>query len=90
MQVLVYVDGILVGEGTADRETPHHIVHRLCELDAVLQSATQQAAQQIGVGFRVPLPALTPGSHQVRPCGLCRRRRRRCHGAALVRCVCHT
>ena len=66
MQVLVYVDGILVGEGTADKETPHHIVHRLCELDAVLQSATQQAQQQVGVGFRVPLPALTPGSHQVR------------------------
>ena len=65
VQVVVYVDGVQIGEAAADRETPHHIVHRLCESDAALSSATQQAAQQLGVGFRVPLPSLSPGSHQV-------------------------
>ena len=62
---MLYVDGVTVGEVTAALETPHHIIHRLCELDLHLGSDLEQPVQQQGVGFRLKLPQLKPGEHQV-------------------------
>ena len=64
-QVVVYVDGTRVGEALASEETPHHIIHRLCELDLAV-SDLQQPPQQKGVGFRLKLPNLMQGKHEVR------------------------
>ena len=64
-QVVVYVDGVRVGEAQASEETPHHIIHRLCELDLAV-SDLQQPPQQQGVGFRLRLPTLMQGKHEVR------------------------
>ena len=63
-QVVVYVDGTRVGEALASEETPHHIIHRLCELDLAV-SDLQQPPQQKGVGFRLKLPNLMQGKHEV-------------------------
>ena len=63
-QVVVYVDGTRVGEALASEETPHHIIHRLCELDLAV-SDLQQPPQQKGVGFRLKLPTLMQGKHEV-------------------------
>ena len=65
----MYVDGTRVGEAMASEETPHHIIHRLCELDLAV-SDLQQPPQQKGVGFRLKLPSLMQGKHEVRcsPC----------------------
>lgn len=65
MQVMLYVDGVSVGEVSASGETPHHIIHRLCELDLHLGSEMEQPVQQQGVGFRLKLPGLNPGKHEV-------------------------
>ena len=65
-QVVVYVDGVRVGEAQASEETPHHIIHRLCELDLAV-SDLQQPPQQQGVGFRLRLPMLMQGKHEARP-----------------------
>ena len=65
-QVVLYVDGTRVGEAQAAEETPHHIIHRLCELDLAV-SDLQQPPQQKGVGFRLKLPNLMQGKHEVRP-----------------------
>jgi hypothetical protein len=66
-QVVVYVDGVRVGVAAAAEETPHHIIHRLCELDLAV-SELQQPPQQKGVGFRLRLPSLMQGKHEVRAC----------------------
>ena len=63
-QVVLYVDGTRVGEAQAAEETPHHIIHRLCELDLAV-SDLQQPPQQKGVGFRLKLPNLMQGKHEV-------------------------
>ena len=68
-QVVVYVDGTRVGEALASEETPHHIIHRLCELDLAV-SDLQQPPQQKGVGFRLKLPNLMQGKHEVRSVSL--------------------
>jgi hypothetical protein len=65
-QVVVYVDGFKVGEVAAAGETPHHIIHRLCELDMGQRSEMEQPPQQLGVGFRIRLPDLQQGRHEVR------------------------
>lgn len=65
VQVVVYIDGVRVGEALASEETPHHIIHRLCELDLAV-SELEQPAQQKGVGFRLRLPTLFQGKHEVR------------------------
>ncbi len=65
LQVVVYVDGTRVGDALASEETPHHIIHRLCELDLAV-SDLQQPPQQKGVGFRLKLPNLMQGKHEVR------------------------
>ncbi|CAL5227666.1 g10673 [Coccomyxa viridis] len=65
LQVVVYVDGTRVGEALASEETPHHIIHRLCELDLAV-SDLQQPPQQKGVGFRMKLPSLMQGKHEIR------------------------
>ena len=65
VQVVVYVDGVRVGVAAAAEETPHHIIHRLCELDLAV-SELQQPPQQKGVGFRLRLPSLMQGKHEVR------------------------
>eukprot|EP00884_Botryococcus_braunii_P017186 jgi/Botrbrau1/4150/Bobra.0192s0019.2 len=66
LQVVVYVDGFKVGEVAAAGETPHHIIHRLCELDMGQRSEMEQPPQQLGVGFRIRLPDLQQGRHEVR------------------------
>ena len=58
------MDGTRVGEAQAAEETPHHIIHRLCELDLAV-SDLQQPPQQKGVGFRLKLPNLMQGKHEV-------------------------
>ena len=58
------MDGTRVGEALASEETPHHIIHRLCELDLAV-SDLQQPPQQKGVGFRLKLPTLMQGKHEV-------------------------
>lgn len=63
-QVVVYIDGVRVGEALALEETPHHIIHRLCELDLAV-SELEQPPRQKGVGFRLKLPNLTEGKHEV-------------------------
>ena len=86
MQVAVYVDGVRVGVAPASGETPHHIIHRLCELD-LARSELEQPPQQVGVGFRLRLPDLQQGRHEVRPhCGS-----RHCHYLLrTLACVCPT
>ena len=64
-QVLVYVDGVLVGEVPAKGDTPHHIIHRLCDLDMHLENEMQQPTPQQGVGFTLNLPELHSGRHEV-------------------------
>ena len=64
-QVAVYVDGVRVGVAPASGETPHHIIHRLCELD-LARSELEQPPQQVGVGFRLRLPDLRQGRHEAR------------------------
>lgn len=61
----VYVDTMKVGETQASQETPHHIVHRLCELDMHIASDMEQPPLQQGVGFRLKLPELPEGRHEV-------------------------
>ena len=65
-QVLVYVDGVKVGEAVASGETPHHIVHRLCELDMHISGEMESPSLQRGVGFSLSLPELPEGKHEVR------------------------
>ncbi|KAK9807182.1 hypothetical protein WJX73_004899 [Symbiochloris irregularis] len=66
LQVRLFVDGVSVGEVTATAKTPHHIIHRLCELDLQMGSEMEQPVQQQGVGFQLALPNLNPGRHEVR------------------------
>ena len=63
------MDGTRVGDALASEETPHHIIHRLCELDLAV-SDLQQPPQQMGVGFRLKLPNLMQGKHEVLLCPL--------------------
>lgn len=67
MQVVLYVDGVRIGEAAASGDTPHHIIHRLCEIDMDMAGDMQQPAQQ-GVGFTLKLPELQQGRHEVRSC----------------------
>ena len=64
-QVMVYVDGFLVGEVAAKGDTPHHIIHRLCDLDMNLENEMEQPTPQQGVGFALKLPELRSGRHEV-------------------------
>jgi len=57
---------VKVGEAVASKETPHHIVHRLCELDMHIAGDMEQPALQEGVGFELRLPELTQGKHEIR------------------------
>jgi len=65
--VVLYVDGVRIGEAAASGDTPHHIIHRLCEIDMDMAGDMQQPAQQ-GVGFTLKLPELQQGRHEVRFC----------------------
>ena len=64
MQVVLYIDGVRIGEASASGDTPHHIIHRLCEIDMDMAGDMQQSAQQ-GVGFKLKLPELQQGRHEV-------------------------
>lgn len=64
VQVVLYVDGVRVGEAAASGDTPHHIIHRLCEIDMDMAGDMQQPTQQ-GVGFTLKLPELQQGRHEV-------------------------
>ncbi|KAK9842850.1 hypothetical protein WJX74_003372 [Apatococcus lobatus] len=66
LQVMVYVDGFLVGEVAAKGDTPHHIIHRLCDLDMNLENEMEQPTPQQGVGFALKLPELRSGRHEIR------------------------
>lgn len=65
LQVVLYVDGVRIGEAAASGDTPHHIIHRLCEIDMDMAGDMQQPAQQ-GVGFTLKLPELQQGRHEIR------------------------
>ena len=66
VQVVLYVDGIRVGAVSATGDTPHHIIHRLCEIDMDMAANLQQPSQQQqGVGFTLKLPELQQGRHEV-------------------------
>lgn len=65
MQVQIYVDNVEVGEALASIATPHHIVHRLCELDMHIAGDMGKTGLQQGVGFEFKLPELPQGRHQV-------------------------
>ena len=77
MQVVLYIDGVRIGEASADGDTPHHIIHRLCEIDMDLAGSMQQPAQQ-GVGFSLKLPELQQGRHEASHVSL---------GAVMLLCV---
>ena len=62
------MDNIRVGEATASLATPHHIVHRLCELDMHIAGDMDQTGLQQGVGFEFKLPEISQGRHQVHTC----------------------
>ena len=59
------MDGVMVGEAVASGDTPHHIIHRMCELDMHISSDLEQPGQFKGVGFRLRLPDLQQGRHEV-------------------------
>lgn len=61
---MLYVDGVKVGEASASGDTPHHIIHRLCEIDMDMAGNMQNTASQ-GVGFKLKLPELEHGRHEV-------------------------
>lgn len=65
MQVVLYVDGVKVGEASASGDTPHHIIHRLCEIDMDMAGDMQHNAASQGVGFKLKLPELQHGRHEV-------------------------
>lgn len=62
MQVLVYVDGVSVGETSTGQPTPHLLINRLCEGQT---SESEPGASQ-ALGFRLELPPLQHGRHQAR------------------------
>ena len=70
MQVVLYVDGVRVGEASASGDTPHHIIHRLCEIDMDMAGDMQQNTASQGVGFKLKLPELQHGRHEVCAQGL--------------------
>jgi hypothetical protein len=61
LQVMVYVDGVLVAEVAAGQATPHSLVSRLCQ-GLAAEGAPAGAA---GVGFSATLPPLAQGEHEV-------------------------
>ena len=64
-QVVLYVDGVKVGEASASGDTPHHIIHRLCEIDMDMAGDMQHNTATQGVGFKLKLPELQHGRHEV-------------------------
>ena len=65
VQVVLYVDGVKVGEASASGDTPHHIIHRLCEIDMDMAGDMQHNTASQGVGFKLKLPDLQHGRHEV-------------------------
>ena len=62
VQLLVYVDGVLVAETSTGDPTPHLLINQLCEGQT---SESDPGASQ-ALGFRLELPPLQHGRHQVR------------------------
>ena len=60
--MLVYVDGVLVGETATGEPTPHLLINRLCEG----QTSESDAAASRALGFRMELPPLQHGRHEAR------------------------
>ena len=60
--MLVFVDGVLVGETTTGEPTPHLLINRLCEG----QTSESDAAASRALGFRMELPPLQHGRHEAR------------------------
>ena len=60
-QVLLYVDGVKVGQTSGGEKTPHLLINRLCEGET---SESDGSASRM-LGFRHALPPLTPGRHEV-------------------------
>jgi len=65
--VLVYVDGIKVGQTAGGEKTPHLLINRLCEGETSDSDGSTSAA----LGFRHQLPPLPPGRHEVRIVNAC-------------------
>lgn len=62
VQLLVYVDGVAVGETATGEPTPHLLINRLCEGQT---SESDPGASQT-LGFSLELPPLQHGRHQAR------------------------
>lgn len=60
-QVLIYVDGVKVGETGGGENTPHLLINRLCEGE----TSDSDGSVSTHLGFRHQLPALAPGRHEV-------------------------
>jgi hypothetical protein len=60
-QVLIYVDGVKVGETSGGEQTPHLMINRLCEGE----TSDSDGSVSTRLGFRQQLPPLPPGRHQV-------------------------
>ena len=60
LQVSVFVDGVSVGETSTGEQSPHLLIHRLCEGSSDSDASSGQA-----LGFRMELPPLHQGLHEV-------------------------
>jgi hypothetical protein len=63
-QVLLYVDGVKVGETSGGEKTPHLMINRLCEGE----TSDSDGSVSARLGFRHQLPPLPSGRHEVRHC----------------------
>ena len=61
-QVLLYVDGVKVGETSGGEKTPHLMINRLCEGE----TSDSDGSVSARLGFRHQLPPLPAGRHEVR------------------------
>lgn len=61
-QALVYIDSHSVGQALVTDATPHAVIDQLCEAK---HKPTDASLMSAGFGFRLALPPLTAGMHEV-------------------------
>jgi hypothetical protein len=61
-QVLIYIDGVKVGETSGGQKTPHLMINRMCEGE----TSDSDGSISTRLGFRHQLPPLPSGRHEVR------------------------
>ena len=64
MQIMVYVDGRLVGETGVTEAPRHSVIGQLCELRSESPVAQSGMSHQ-ALGFQLELPVLQTGVHEV-------------------------